>query len=299
MSRYQRVMAQVLSIVLAFSTTLAPVAAQTADELKAARATDSSQGSVNSQSYQTSTKSKAQTSLKRSEMKSAAKKRVVKGATPRSVLQGKDKTKKAKLSDIRSVGGVGGVSGYPPLLIGPGDVLAIAVYGEEELPLEYQVDATGIITYPYLGNVYLGGMTPAEASEKMARLLAKPRKVTVLIKESNTYWVSVMGHVGKPGKYQIRGKPTLLSALAEAGGPLPGAKLGSAIIIHKGYKTKANLNNFLSGTGEIGPEPLLYPGDALVVPKSGMPSMGEIAIVASIFASLAVVAVELNGLKKK
>jgi hypothetical protein len=43
----------------------------------------------------------------------------------------------------------------------------------------------------------------------------------------------------------------------------------------------------------------LYPGDVLVVPKSGLPSMGEMAIVASILASVAVMAVELNDLKKK
>ena len=104
MSRYQRVMAQVLSIVLAFSTTLAPVAAQTADELKAARSTDSSQGSVNSQSYpvkakdKTTIKDKSSVAGKHAEILSAARKHTLKGATPRSVLQGKEKSKKARLS---------------------------------------------------------------------------------------------------------------------------------------------------------------------------------------------------------
>jgi len=214
-------------------------------------------------------------------------------------LQGRDKeNKKAQLDGVRAVGGVG-VNGYPPLLIGPGDLLEIVVYGEEELPIEYQVDSDGVIAYPYLGNVKLGGMSPASASEKVARLLGKARKVTVLIKESNTYWVSILGYVGKPGKYQIRGKPTLLSALAEAGGPMPGAKLGAAVLIHGGKKVVINLNHYLNGTGAIGQEPLLYPGDVLVVPKSGLPSMGDMAIVASILASVAVMAVELNDLKKK
>ena len=220
-------------------------------------------------------------------------------STSRSVLEGAIlKQQRSKFTDVHSIGGLG-INGYPPLLIGPGDVLDIAVYGEDELPLEYQVDSDGTITYPYTGAVRLSGLTPAQASVKMAGLLGKPRKVTVLIKESNTYWVSVMGHVGRPGKYQIRGKPTLLSALAEAGGPLPGAKLGSAILIHQGFKTKVNLKQYLTGSGQSAPESFLFPGDVLMVPKSGLPSVGDMAIVASILASVAVVTVDLNALKKK
>jgi hypothetical protein len=44
------------------------------------------------------------------------------------------------------------------------------------------------------------------------------------------------------------------------------------------------------------PEPYLYPGDTLMVAKSPWPSWGEIAIVASILASAAVVTVELNDI---
>ncbi len=200
------------------------------------------------------------------------------------------------------------LNAYPPVLIGPGDLLVISVYGENtrslsgndnQLPTDYQVDSNGVITFPFLGNVVVSGMTPAEASAKLAKLLAKPRKVTVLIKESNTYWVSVLGNVGKPGKYQIRGKPTLLSALAEAGGPLPGSDMGGAILLHHSVKSKVDLDKFLKDTGRLEqPEPYMYAGDVLMVQKSGWPSIGEMAIAASILASLAVVTVQLANLKK-
>jgi len=187
---------------------------------------------------------------------------------------------------------------YPPLLIGPGDLLTIVVYGEVQLPVEYQVDSDGIITFPYAGSIFVSGLSPSEASSRIAKLLAKPRKVTVLIKESNTYWVSILGNVGKPGKYQIRGKPTLISALAEAGGPLPNTDLGGTILIHRGNKKKIDLGKYLNDEGQTGEEPFLYPGDVLTVQKSGWPSVGEFAIAASILASLAVVAVQLGNLKK-
>lgn len=200
---------------------------------------------------------------------------------------------------------------YPILHIGPGDLLYIQVYGENGvvgsggstgvmnlLPTDYQVDSTGVIVYPFLGRLRLGGLTPVEASEKLAKLLNKPRKVTVLVKESNTYWVSVLGNVPRPGKFQIKGRPTLLSILAEAGGPLPDSDLGGSILVHGPQKTKVDLNHYLHGEGQAAAGPYLYPGDTLMVERSGWPTVGEWAIVASILASLAVVTVDLSNLRK-
>jgi protein involved in polysaccharide export with SLBB domain len=200
---------------------------------------------------------------------------------------------------------------YPKLVIGPGDLLSIHVYGESTgasgnsamsavgtLPTQYQVDSEGLIVFPFLDRVRMAGLTPAEASEKLARLLSKPRKVTVLIQESNTFWVSVMGNVGKPGKYQIRGRPTLLSALAEAGGPLPNSDMGGAMLMHKNNKVRVNLDEFLRGEGLTKPEPYLYPGDVLMVQKSSWPTLGEVAIITSILASAVVITVQLDRLNK-
>lgn len=197
---------------------------------------------------------------------------------------------------------------YPQLVIGPGDILYITVYGENggsassvlngggQLTTDYQVNSDGTIEYPFLGEVHVIGLTPVQTSEKIARLLRKPRKVSVLVKESNTYWVSILGNVGKPGKYQIKGAPTLLSALAEAGGPLPGSDLGGTLLIHDNMRAKINLSEVLQGEGVMKRQPYLYPGDTVMVQKSGWPDLGEMAIVASILASATVLAVELNNL---
>jgi polysaccharide biosynthesis/export protein len=198
---------------------------------------------------------------------------------------------------------------YPKLVIGPGDLLTVFVYGEngvtgtggtagvmDQLPTDYQVDSDGVVVFPFLGRVKLGGLTPVEASEKIARLLSKPRKVTVLIKYSSAFWVSVLGDVSRPGKFQITGRPTLLSALADAGGPLPDADFGGAILIHDGAKTKVDLNEYLKDTGVRMENPYLYPGDILMVQKSAWPSTSDWAIIASILASGAIIAVEVSNL---
>jgi polysaccharide export outer membrane protein len=157
------------------------------------------------------------------------------------------------------------------------------------------VDSDGIIVFPFLGRVRLTGMTPVEASEKIAKLLSKPRKVTVLIKYSSAFWVSVLGDVSRPGKFQITGKPTLLSVLGDAGGPLPDADMGGAILIRDKVKTKINLNEYMKDTGTQMEDPYLYPGDTLLVQKSGWPSASDWAIIASILASGVIIAVELNN----
>ncbi len=198
---------------------------------------------------------------------------------------------------------------YPKLVIGSGDLLVIQVYGENgsvstssmsannQLPTTYQVDSDGVIVFPFLGRVKLKGLTAAQASEKIAGLLSKPRKVTVLIQVSNTFWVSIMGNVAKPDRYQIVGQPTLLSALAEAGGPLPGTDMGGAILVHNNFKKKIDLSKFLQGEGPTQPDPYLYPGDLLMVQKSPWPDLGTIAVIASILASGAIAAVEISSLR--
>ncbi len=232
------------------------------------------------------------------------------GFAPLAVMAGQIQAKPTPTSSDDSADGI--PSNYPELVIGPGDLLDIHVYGEngsavsslegggggtDALPTDYQVDSDGVIVFPFLGRVHLTGKTPAQASDLLARMLNKPRKVTVLIKESNTYWVSVLGDVAKPGRYQIVGQPTLLSALAEAGGPLPDSDLGGTILLHDDFKTKLNLNRYFNGEGKVDTEPYLYPGDTLMIQKSGWPTIGEIAIVASILASAAVITVELTNLR--
>jgi protein involved in polysaccharide export with SLBB domain len=197
---------------------------------------------------------------------------------------------------------------YPKLVIGPGDILNIQVYGESgmiasgggtsgvtsQLPTEYQVDSDGVIVFPFIGRVRLTGLTPTDASDKIANLLSKPRKVTVLVKESSTYWVAVLGNVAHPGRYQIAGRPTLLSVLSLAGGPLIDADMGGAILIHDQAKTKIDLDKYLKDQGVKMADPYLYPGDVLTVPKSGWPSIGEWAIIASILASSAVIVTNIK-----
>jgi polysaccharide biosynthesis/export protein VpsN len=185
--------------------------------------------------------------------------------------------------------------GYPPLVLGLGDLISISVYGDEEVPMEFQLDTKGCIIFPYIGKINLSGLTPIQAGDKIGHLSGKANNVSILVEESNTFYVSVIGSVPRPGKIQIRGIPTVLSALAEAGGGLPESDLGGSLILHNNIRTKVDLNHYLEGQGTSPQQPYLYPGDILVVPKAGFPSSpGDFAVITGIFASLAVAVYYMN-----
>jgi polysaccharide biosynthesis/export protein len=182
---------------------------------------------------------------------------------------------------------------YPPLLIGPGDLLNITVFGEDpkELPPSFLVDSTGAIVFPLVGSVYVGGLTQVQASRVLARKLRKflrDPQVTVLVTDSAQYTVSIMGNVVKPGKYLIRGLPTLLGALAEAGGPLPNSALNDAVLVRDDKSTKVSLGLYLNASDLPHEEPLILPGDLLYVPVSPWPTIAEWGIIATVVSSAAV-----------
>jgi len=191
------------------------------------------------------------------------------------------------------------VPDYPAILIGPGDLLQINVNDKlgDHFPTDYQVDSDGKIIVPYIGPVNLAGLTPNQATEMLReKMSVKYGDVIILLKESNTYWISVLGEVSKPGKYQIRGKPGLLSILSEAGGPAADSDPGHSIIIHDDVRTPVDLNQYLKGIGPAKPEPRLYPGDTLVVPKEGWPTFSDMVGLVGVLSGVALVAVEVHNL---
>jgi polysaccharide biosynthesis/export protein len=182
---------------------------------------------------------------------------------------------------------------YPPFLIGPGDMLSVTVLGEKEMPTTYLVDSAGDIEFPLVGPVNLGSLTQLEASQVLTKALSKylnDPQVTVLVTDSAQYTVSVMGNVVKPGKYLIRGLPTLLGALAQAGGPLANSDLGSVVLVRGDKAFKMPLDIYFEPHHFAQSQPLLYPGDILYVPTSPWPTFAEWAIIASLLSSAAVLA---------
>lgn len=125
-------------------------------------------------------------------------------------------------------------------VLGPGDVLRISVYQNPDLTLETRVSESGVVSYPLLGTIKLGGLTVANAEKLIANGLRegnflKQPQVSILVTIIKGNQVSVLGAVNRPGRYPLELANTRLSeALAQAGGAVIGA--GSDMVIVTGQR---------------------------------------------------------------
>jgi polysaccharide export outer membrane protein len=107
--------------------------------------------------------------------------------------------------------------------IGPRDLLEITLQEDPKLKaLEFRVSEEGKINLPYVGEVYVQGLTAAELERKLIQLYGATNyidpHVFVIIKEHLSNQVSILGAVSKQGFVQLLGRMTLLDVITAAGG---------------------------------------------------------------------------------
>ena len=107
--------------------------------------------------------------------------------------------------------------------LGPGDVFAVRVYGEDEMSGSHQIAPDGTINFPLLGAVNVNGMEPPEVAEKLQTLLLerdllRDPHVSVYVEQYVSKRVSVMGAVANPGTFPLETGMTVVEAISKAGG---------------------------------------------------------------------------------
>ncbi len=112
------------------------------------------------------------------------------------------------------------------IVLGAGDVLRISVFEQPDLSLEVRVSESGTITYPLIGEVNVGGQTPAAAERKIAQMLEtggylKNPHVNIIVSQLQSQQASVLGQVNRPGRYPLDSAKSLADVLALAGGVSP------------------------------------------------------------------------------
>lgn len=156
-------------------------------------------------------------------------------------------------------------------VIGNDDVLAINVWKEPDFSQKIQVRSDGKISLPLLGEVQATGRTPLQLEHDIAtRLLnymTKPQ-VTVMVEQINSKKFNILGQVAKPGPYSLALAPTIVDAIAIAGGPRDFAKQKSIYILRQnpsGGESRITFNykDFLKGKIQ---NVKLEPHDTVVVP---------------------------------
>ena len=124
--------------------------------------------------------------------------------------------------------------------LGAGDVIRIAVFQNADLTLETRITEAGVVSYPLLGVVRVGGLGVTEAEKLIADGLrngnfVKNPQVTLVVLQVRGSQVSVLGQVNRPGRYPLEvADMRLTDLLALAGGASPG---GSDVLIVTGTRS--------------------------------------------------------------
>lgn len=166
-------------------------------------------------------------------------------------------------------------SGYK---IAPLDTLSIKVFKMPDLSGDYEVDLTGQISLPLIGNVTATDFTTAELDGELTRKLGakylENPDVSVGVKSSASRSVTVDGAVNKAGAFPVSGPVTLMQAVAQAGGATPEANL-RRVAIFRQIDAKRHAAAFdLAGIrrGELD-DPQVYPGDIIIVDGSSIKAL--------------------------
>jgi polysaccharide export outer membrane protein len=119
-------------------------------------------------------------------------------------------------------------------VIGVDDILAINVWKEAEISRTVTVRSDGKISLPLVGELQASAKRPKqlqdEISNKLSPYITEPA-VTVIVQEIHSQRFNILGRVEHPGSYQLANSPTVLDAIALAGGFRDFAKQKSIYIL--------------------------------------------------------------------
>lgn len=107
--------------------------------------------------------------------------------------------------------------------VGPGDVLRVTVYGEEDLTGLFRISPEGTISWSWVGDVPVAGRTETEILEELRGILTRdyirrPR-VDLAVAEYQSQVIYFFGNVRHPGIRRLGENRSLLANFLQTGGP--------------------------------------------------------------------------------
>lgn len=169
-------------------------------------------------------------------------------------------------------------SGSAEYRLGSGDVLRVSVYQNPDLTLETRVSEAGVLSFPLLGTIRLGGLSVTHAEKLIADGLkngnfVKNPQVTIVVLQVKGNQASVLGQVNRPGRYPIEvADMRLTDLLANAGGV---AVTGAEVLVLSGsrngqpYRAEIDLPAVFGPNGRS-QDVLIQNGDVLWVDRAPM-----------------------------
>src|SRR5271168_4865303 len=163
------------------------------------------------------------------------------------------------------------VSPEPVYVIGIDDILHVAVWRETDLTTTLPVRSDGMISVPLLNDVQAAGLTPMQLAalltQKLRKYVAAPN-VTVIVTQTNSHRIYVIGEVLRTGPMSLVHNMTVLQALATTGFTQFANTKGIYVLRNEGGHEKRLPFNYKQVIkGEAAAQNIfLQPGDTIVVP---------------------------------
>ena len=157
-------------------------------------------------------------------------------------------------------------------LIGANDIINIFVWKEPGLTQDISVMSDGRISFPMIGEIMAKGKTVSELkeiiTEKLKDYVTDPL-VTVMLRESRSRPIYIIGKVNHPGTYPLLSDITILQALSIAAGFTEWADTKHIVVVRREGRKDVmhdfNYQDFISGKN-LSQNILLEPNDTIVVP---------------------------------
>jgi len=175
-----------------------------------------------------------------------------------------------------------GVVGEGLYTLGRDDVIRIEVQNQPAFTGDFVIGYDGRIQYNYLGDIPVSGLSKYEVQqvlEKLLRQYVRVPVVTVSIMAYNSKVVYVIGEVGRPGKFIMRGDVIKLrEAILAAGLPTRTAALWRVHVIkpdlNKPKVRRVNIKRILY-KGRLKDDVSLSSGEIVVVPSTVLSKVNE------------------------
>jgi polysaccharide export outer membrane protein len=166
-------------------------------------------------------------------------------------------------------------------ILGAGDSIEISVYRHDDLKKNVQINSSGMISYPLIGDIRASGLGILQLKDNirdgLSQYIVNPQvSVNLISIQSKKY--SVLGEVNRPGVFSLENSINILEATSKAEGFTIDAKLKTVLLVRRGEKAPelytVNLERLLED-GDFAQNVNLQNGDIVYVPATNIANVSR------------------------
>jgi polysaccharide export outer membrane protein len=167
----------------------------------------------------------------------------------------------------------------PPVLqeqyiVGPGDILQIVVWRNEELSAEVPVRPDGKISTPLVDDMVASGKTPSQLGADMEAVLGEflrtPEVSVIVTQQGAANQIQIVGEVNAPQALSYREGLRVLDVVVAVGGLAEFAAGNRARVVRPTVTGQIDCQVRIKDLvdGDMSQNILVFPGDVIIIPET-------------------------------